>query len=348
MRAQTDKEHKTLDTLETSALRGADLVKQILTFARGIEGKRGPIQLKHIIRDVEKIATETFPKSIRISMDIQKDLLPVHGDNTQLHQVLMNLCVNARDAMSCGGLLKVSARNTTIGEGFSLNGFKLRPGCYVVLEVSDTGEGIPPELLSKIFDAFFTTKTFGKGSGLGLSTVQTVVRGHGGFVDVDSSPGHGTSFMIYLPALRSSVESRERKAITLPAGNGELVLVVDDEAAIRDIALFTLEAYGYRVLLAANGEEGIRMFNQYRDEIRVVLSDVNMPGMNGETMIAHIDELKPNIQVIFMSGVAPQPGQLVRTRMERATNFIQKPFTAEQLLLALSSVIRPMQAEARA
>jgi CheY-like chemotaxis protein len=300
-----------------------------------------------MIRDVEKIMKETFPKSIQISVDVPRDLFPVHGDTTQLHQVLMNLCVNARDAMSSGGLLKVSARNVTIADDQIRQGFKITPGSYVVVEVSDTGEGIPSEMLSKIFDAFFTTKEPGKGTGLGLSTVQTVVRGHSGFVDVDSRTGMGTSFMIYLPALQTSVKHREKREVTLPPGQGELLLIVDDEAAIRDIARATLEAYGYRVLVAPDGAEGLRMFRQYKHEIKAVLSDVNMPGMSGQTMVVQIEKMQPNTDVIFMSGVAPNPSQSQSTQPGKIRSFIQKPFTAEQLLLTLSHVIRPLKAEAK-
>jgi PAS domain S-box-containing protein len=340
LRAQTDKDHKTLDTLERSARRGADLVKQILTFARGVEGKRGPLQLKHLIRDVEKIMTETLPKSVRIVTDVPKDLWSVHGDNTQLHQMLMNLCVNARDAMGSGGSLKVSARNVTLMEVQNRNGEKSSPGPYVMIEVADTGEGIPSELLNRIFDAFFTTKELGKGTGLGLSTVHTVVRNHSGFVDVDSTIGQGTTFTIYLPALPSSFVSKDRRPTRLPFGNGELLLIVDDEAAIRDVTRATLEAYGYRVLEAGNGEEGLRMFQQHREEIRAVLTDVNMPGMGGERMSVTIELLQPDTEIIFMSGVAANPSQSQGTPLERVRSFIQKPFTTEELLTVLRAVLQ--------
>jgi CheY-like chemotaxis protein len=239
--------------------------------------------------------------------------------------------------MGAGGLLKLSARNVMQTEEQEHCGFKSRPGAYVVLEVSDTGEGIPPEMLHKIFDAFFTTKDPDKGTGLGLSTVQTVVRNHGGFVNVESTLGGGTTFKVHLPALRSSIETRGKRVAPLPPGNGELLLIVDDEAAIRDVARATLETYGYRVLLAADGEEALKTFLQCRNDIKVVLSDVNMPGMGGEQLGRTIELLHPGMAVIFMSGVAPGPGLSARP-------FIQKPFTAQRLLTVLRDALHGQNA----
>ena len=241
-----------LGDLEASAQRSADMVKQILMFARGVEGQRVLLRLKHVLVELERMARRTFPKSLDVTLDLPEDLWSVQGDATQLYQMLMNLCVNARDAMPEGGILTIGTANVELDATDTRLQFGARPGAYVRLTVADTGTGIPPEVLEKIFDPFFTTKEFGKGTGLGLATVLGIARGHGGFVHVTTEIGRGTQFSVYLPAAdRPQPRQAEAELAGPRRGQQELILVVDDELFIREITRKNLEAHGYRVLTAA-------------------------------------------------------------------------------------------------
>jgi CheY-like chemotaxis protein len=320
-----------MDTLEVSTTRAADMVKQVLTFARGVHGQRSPIQVRHVLKDVEKIIGETLLRAIRVHSDIPGDLWIVNADGTQLHQLFMNLCVNARDAMSGRGEIRISARNVVIDETRKQHGLELQPGSYIAVDVKDSGSGIPPGVIEKIFEPFFTTKDAGKGTGLGLSTVQSIVRSHGGFMEVQTEIDRGTTFTVYLPSATSkTAEALVADRQALPMGNGEVVLIVDDEAAIRDIARATLEAYGYRVLAASNGEEGLRLLAQHGDEIQVIVSDMNMPGMSGDSMIQQMRQQQAKLRVIATSG------QLEREE----EGGLRKPYTAEELLRALNQTLQ--------
>jgi CheY-like chemotaxis protein len=313
-------------------------VKQVLTFARGLEGERMRVQARHVLRDVEKILRQIFPKTIRIETDLPKNLLSVYADPTQLHQVVMNLCVNARDAMPDGGTLYISGQNITVDEQYARMQSGAKPGRYVFLQVRDTGIGIAPEIIDTIFEPFFTTKPATMGTGLGLSTVQAIVKNHGGFVNVYSEVGQGTTFKVYLPALAPA--EAERVEVTprhLPMGRGELILIVDDEVAVRDITRLTLENYGYRVLVAANGAEGVAVYARHSNDIKVVLSDMNMPIMDGAAMIQAVRAIRPDVKILSSSGLTPD----ITKRAEQAGvfSFISKPYTAEQLLQKLDELI---------
>jgi len=314
----------TLSTIEASAKRGANLVKQVLTFARGLEGARMQIQVRHVLRDVEKIITETFPKSIRIITNLPRDLFPVSADATQLHQVFMNLCLNSRDAMPRGGELSISAQNVFIDENYASMTREAHPGWYVRTQISDTGMGIPKDIINEIFEPFFTTKEVGMGTGLGLSTVYAIVKSHEGFVNVSSEAGKGTVFYVYLPALPGPQGNRLQPVREkLPAGNGEVILVVDDEAAVREITQITLESYGYHVITAAHGAEGVALYAKNADRIQAIICDMNMPIMDGKAMIEAVRVINPTVRILSSSGLGEQPGSL---------HFIAKPYTAEQLL----------------
>jgi PAS domain S-box-containing protein len=329
-----------LETLETSARRGADLVRQVLSFARGIEGERTMLQIGHLVKEIEKIAKETFPKSVEIWTDIPTwDLWVVSGDATHLHQVLMNLCVNARDAMPDGGKLSIVAENLVVDENYARMNIHAHVGPYVAVTVSDTGVGIPPAVLDRIFEPFFTTKEVGKGTGLGLSTVIGIVKDHGGFVNVYSEVGKGTRFKVYLPAIETTLsQTTEESNRHLPEGNGELVLVVDDEAAICEITKATLEAYHYEVMTANDGIEAIALYAQHRDKIRVVLVDMMMPSMDGFTTIRTLHKIDPQVNVIAVSGLnSNQQSAMLSGVGVKA--FLAKPYTAEKLLKILCDVL---------
>ncbi len=330
-----------LDTIERSAQRGADMVRQVLSFARGVEGQRVEVSIAALIRDIEKIANDTFLKHIQVRVSAATDLWTVRGDPTQIHQVLLNLCVNARDAMPDGGTLALSADNVELDEAFAAQCPEAVPGAYVCVTVADTGSGIPPAVLDRIFEPFFTTKSFGQGTGLGLSTSLAIVKSHGGFIRVQTNPSEGTRFHIYLPAARSAAAAAdETPAALLPGGQGQLVLVIDDEAAVREMTRRTLEAHGYRVLLAAGGAEGVAIYARRRLEIAAVITDMMMPLMDGAATMSALCAINPDVRIIAASGLA-EDARVKRAGEAGAAHFLAKPFTAETLLGALQRALLP-------
>ncbi|MEH1781648.1 MAG: response regulator [Nostoc sp.] len=326
-----------LEILEINARRGADLVKQVLSFARGVEGKRITLQLRHIIVELGKILKETFPKSIEISTDVPQNLWMVSGDSTQLHQVLMNLCVNARDAMTDGGTLSISAENLLIDENYARMNLEAKVGFYTVISVSDTGIGIPGEILDRIFEPFFTTKDVGKGTGLGLSTVLGIIKSHGGFVNVYSEPGTGTSFQVYLPAVEG-METLSPEDLPPQIGHEELILVVDDEIAIQEITRTSLEAHNYKILIASDGIEAIALYAQNRDKISAVLMDIMLPSLDGLTAIRTLRKINPQVKIIASSGLMSDNKLSVLAAIGINT-FLSKPYTINELLLSLQKVL---------
>jgi PAS domain S-box-containing protein len=333
-----------LAILNSSAQRGADMVRQVLSFARGVEGRRMEVQIRHLIREIEKIATDTFLKHIQVRTIIPHDLWTVMGDPTQLHQVLLNLCVNARDAMPNGGTLTISAANLTLDAHYAGLHLEAKPGPYVFLQVEDSGTGMPPEVIEKIFDPFFTTKEIGKGTGLGLSTSLGIVKSHGGFIQVDSEVGKGTKFKVYLPAqTEASAETAAEIAAEMPRGNNELILVVDDEPSVRQITQQTLEAFGYRVVLASNGAEAVAIYGARKAEIAAVLTDMMMPVLDGPATIQVLQKINPAVRIIGASGLAAHGhaahGHAAHAASLGVKHFLPKPYTAETLLQALKQVL---------
>jgi two-component system, cell cycle sensor histidine kinase and response regulator CckA len=324
-----------LKMLEDSSRRGAHMVKQILTFARGLDGEFGSVQVKHLLQELVSMIKSTFPKSIEISLDlVNRDLWLVSANSTHLHQVFMNFCVNARDAMPTGGTLRISAENRIIDETYARMNLDAKVGSYVVVTFSDTGMGIAPENIDRIFEPFFTTKKLGEGTGLGLSTTMGIIRNHGGFVTVSSKLGQGTTFQVFLPAINvASIPAAEIPE--LPFGRGELVLVVDDEPSIRETLKITLETYNYRVITAYDGIEAITIYATRQDEIQVVLIDMMMPLMDGTTAIRALQQFNPKI--IACSGVVAS-NSLQSIPCVKA--FLPKPFTADDLLNTLARILQ--------
>ena len=318
----------------------------MLAFGRGIKGDRVLLQVRNIAREIEKIARETFPKSVQFQMEAAADLWTVSCDPTQIHQVLLNLCVNARDAMPNGGQLSLCLNNVTLDEGYAGINLDARPGPYVVISVEDTGTGIPREIQERIFEPFFTTKELDKGTGLGLSTSLAIVKSHGGFIHCYSEPGKGSDFKVYLPANATSAAAADEPAepSPLPRGHDELVLVVDDEAPIRELAQYILEHFGYRVLQAINGVEAVQLYNSRRDEIAVVITDMAMPVMDGPATITVLQAANPKIKIIGSSGLDMKGAEAVAFRLG-CGHFVPKPFTAESLLQALHAVLQEKAAE---
>ena len=333
-----EQSQRLLTILENNSQRGANLIKQVLSFARGVEGERIPLAAKHVIREIERVLKETFPRSIEIRTDIQKDLLTISGDATQLHQVLMNLCVNARDAMPNGGTLSITASNFFIDKNYVQMNPEAKVGSYIVIVVSDTGTGIPPKIMDRVFEPFFTTKERGKGTGLGLSTALGVVKSHGGFINVYSEVGKGTTFRVYLPAIKTAETQKvEEQQGELPVGNGELILVAEDEGSIREITSSTLKAYGYRVLTANDGAEAVALHAQNKDEIKLVLIDLMMPVMDGEAGIRAIRKINHDVKIIAVSGLT-EKDRLAKVA-DYTNAFLPKPYTAEKLLKTIHEVL---------
>ena len=332
-----EQSQKLLTSIESSAMRGAGIVKQILSFARGAEGERSPLSLKHVINEMKNIIKETFPVGIQLQTSVAKDLWLVDGDATQLHQVLMNLCVNARDAMPGGGLLSISAENAAIDEAYAQMQPLARAGRHVVLKVSDRGMGIPSEVQERIFDPFFTTKEKGKGTGLGLSTVMGIVKGHGGFIDLSSKEREGTTFSIYLPASEGSVDSSKGAESMELQGKGEKILIADDEESIVYVTKDALELYNYTVLRANDGVAAVEIVASHHGEIDLAVIDMMMPFMDGSLTIRTMRKLNPHIKILAVSGMNFDENEL----MQRLSiqGFMQKPFTSHALLGKIRKIL---------
>ncbi|HSU25697.1 MAG TPA: ATP-binding protein, partial [Pyrinomonadaceae bacterium] len=329
-----------LSMIRENAERGADLVKQVLTFARGLEGERVSVQVKHVIKDLVNVLSETLPKSITLKYDIAPDLWVVSADPTQIHQVLMNICINARDAMPSGGTLRITAQNMHLDENYARLNPEAEAGGYVLVTVEDTGFGMSEETRKRIFDPFFTTKEIGRGTGLGLATAMTIVKSHGGFMNVYSEPGKGSNFSIYLPAAETHAAIASEDVVSqYPKGRGETVLIVDDETNIVQITAATLEKFGYAALTASDGAEGLAIFAERKNEISAVVSDMSMPLMDGPAMIRALRKINPEINIIAMSGLM-NPEQSNQLETLKVGAFLTKPFTAEKLLTTLFAVLR--------
>jgi PAS domain S-box-containing protein len=329
-----------LSTIEICAQRGADIVKQVLTFARGAEGERIQIQAALLLKDVGKIADETFPKKITVRTSFSDPLWCVHGDPTQLHQVLLNLCVNARDAMPAGGTLCLSAENFPVDEHYASMTPDAKAGPHVRFEVTDTGMGIPAENMGKIFDPFFTTKELGHGTGLGLSSVIGIVKSHGGFMSVYSEIGRGTTFKIYLPATIGEIEARaETAAVVSPRATGELLLIVDDEKAILQVAKALLEGHGYQVVTAEEATEALAIFAVRKNEIRLVLTDLAMPLMDGIALIRTLQKMKPGVCVIASTGRGGQEQHAHELENLHVGACLTKPYNKNKLLNTLHEAL---------
>ena len=328
-----------IDTIRTSAQHGADMVSQVLSFARGIEGRKMEVQLRHVVAEIEKIVNETFLKHVQIRTSIPNGLWPVLGDPTQIHQVLLNLSVNARDAMPRGGTLTISAENVTLDAHYAAMNPDAKPGPHVLIQIEDSGAGIPPAVIEKIFVPFFTTKKIGEGTGLGLSTSLAIVKSHGGFIRVYSEPDKGTKFHIHLPAKTNGASAViPEPAAAKPRGNGELILVVDDEPSVRQITRHTLEAYGYQVILARDGAEAVACYAARRAEIAVVLTDITMPVMDGPASIQVLRKMNPAVRIIGTSGLSAN-GPIAQAADLHVKHFLPKPYTSETLLTALKEIL---------
>jgi two-component system, cell cycle sensor histidine kinase and response regulator CckA len=328
-----------LTLVEESARRGSDMVKQVMMLGKGVGGERMNLQPRHLMRELRKIIDQSFPRTIRLAMDNPGALPLVNADAAQLQQVLLNLCVNARDAMPDGGILSVSAEDVMVDGQNDAQQQDAAQGRYVLLKVSDTGVGIPSDLHAKIFDPFFTTKETGGGTGLGLSTVVSIVRSHGGFVRVHSKVGKGTTFEVFLPAIAdesvpvaSTPEQKGRH------GRNEMILVVDDEHIVREITKATLLDNGYQVMTAKDGPEALALYAQHCHSIAVVITDVIMPYLDGPTTIRALQQINPGVKVIQCSGLSADEKR-VGPKPLTGIPLLEKPYTADTLLVKLGEVL---------
>ncbi len=329
---------ETLSTVEACAQRGSDMVRQVLSFARGVDTRSREVEISAVVRDAGRVVRDTFPDTIRFAAEMADDLWSVEGDGTQVHQVLMNSFVNARDAMPSGGSLTVSVENIRIDGHYTAMSGTAEPGPYVRISVTDTGTGMPADVLPHIFDPLYTTKAEGAGTGIGLSTVATIVRGHGGFVTVYSEVGRGTTFRFHFPA-RSDQSSADGRGGTGERwqGDGAVVLVVDDEAAVRSITKQTLEAFGYDVLTAADGGDALRLLRDRDNSIDVVVTDMTMPRMDGAQLVRELRNVAPDIPVVAVSGMGG--GTPEGTTDLGVSGRLAKPYTADELLDAIGGAL---------
>ena len=337
--AKDENTRRILTFMESSTRRGADMVRQVLLFARGKQGDFERLDARPLVREMEKLARDTFPLNIAVSAHVAEDLWPVRGNATQLHQVLLNLCVNARDAMAAGGSLSIAADNVKLEEAAARKIPEGRPGAFVVLMVSDTGAGMPPEVMARILEPFFTTKPEGKGTGLGLSTTARIVKSHEGFIAVQSQPGEGTTFEIYFPRFTElGTDKPTSIAEPLAHGRGELILVADDDEAVREVLRRSLEEHGYRVVTAANGAEAVAQFKLRSSDVALLISDRSMPVMDGVKAAGAIQQVRPELPVIFLSGEADPPNG-DGTGNPTTVQSLAKPVELDSLLRAISHAL---------
>ncbi|MEM6647164.1 MAG: ATP-binding protein [Bacteroidota bacterium] len=326
-----------IENIERSAQRGADILRQMLTFARGAQGRQAIMQPRHIIREVENVMRQAFPRAIRIYIHTHAEEYLIRADATQLQQVLMNLCVNARDAMDEGGRLTVRSSAVEVTPAQADVHPEVNPGRFLRITVQDTGSGIPASTLDRIFEPFFTTKQLGMGTGLGLSTVHSIVRSHRGFIEVVSQVGSGTTFQVYFPIVEGGkLETEPGKARVQIEGRSRSILVIDDEESIRNVLRQVLEGCGFTVLTAQDGTEGVALLAEHRQSVVLVITDMMMPYMDGPSTLRVIRRIKPDVLVIAMSGVLRDMQADIR-KLDVAA-YLPKPFSTQQLMDVLAGL----------
>lgn len=337
MRLEDDKSRRILATLEASTRRGAELLKQVLSFARGLDGQHVPVDLPALMEEIQPLLTQTFPRSIEMHMHLGDDLWAIRGDATQLHQVIMNLCVNARDALPEGGHIWIKVRNAVLERDYLPAVSDARPGQFVVLTIADNGLGMSPETLAMAFEPFYSTKE--DGNGLGLSTLLGIVKSHQGFVQVESQLKYGTTVKVYLPAVNNMDDSHGTDSNTQARQESHgLILLVEDEEAYRLTLQTVLEAQGYRVLTARNGEEGLKLYEERNNEIALIITDLMMPVLDGSAFVKAIHSIEEAIPIVAISGGLSEE-HIDAGAASRISAFLAKPFDLSRLLDVITEVL---------
>ena len=332
---QSQRGIRKLDLLDAAATRAAGLVRQVLTFAKGTEDERMLVQPARVMGEIEKMVREALPRTIELEVESGPELWNIRVDPTQLHQVLFNLSLNARDAVGARGKIRIRVTNIMLDSSYVAMRPQSRPGPFVVFTVSDTGSGIAPELLDRIFDPFFSTKEQ-KGTGLGLSTVAAIAKSNDGFVEVESAVGVGTTFRVYFPARPSSPVFVVEPVVPPVMGHGETILFVDDEEAVREILREALEHAGYTVLTAADGAEAVALYARQTDHPAAVVLDMHLPVMDGVTTLHALSRIDPRVKVVATSGLGENESL---AKQAGALAFVPKPFTIDNLLHALQHAL---------
>jgi PAS domain S-box-containing protein len=330
---ETDPDLKLLRQIEKSAKRSSELTKQLLTFSRKMESRLRPLDLNQEVKQLEQMLERTIPKMIAIETQLSDNLKIINGDPVQIEQIIMNICINARDAMPDGGKLTIACRNTVLDQTYCNAHVGASPGEFVQLTISDTGDGIDPQTLEHIFEPFFTTKSAGEGTGLGLAMVYGIIKNHNGYVTCDSVPGRGTTFNVYFPIIRDtelrSTDRYNRKRG--PATGWETVLLVDDEDYLLELGNHLLTRFGYNVLTAPDGETAIQIYREHKQQIDLIILDLIMPGIGGKNCLDQILAMDPSARVIIASGYSVDDA--TRVELERkAKGYIKKPFEYTEIL----------------
>jgi two-component system cell cycle sensor histidine kinase/response regulator CckA len=325
-----DRDYRALKTIHEGALRASELTRQLLSTTRGERHSPTKMNLNDVVEKVLPLVAGTFDTTIEIETHLARDLMLIEGDPGQWEQSLLNLCINARDAMPTGGRLVIETENKVLDEDFAKTHLGARVGSHVILSVTDTGVGIAPEIKDRIFEPFFTTKAKSGGTGMGLSTVWGIVKDHRGHITVYSEPGAGTTFRICIPALEGSMNAPESADEIEDSSGSETILLVDDEATVREIWGDFLREKGYRVITAENGKEGIDAFCRHRGEVDLIIVDFVMPGLGGEKTAQKIREIEPRAKVLFTSGYSKN-GPIGEYLNGGTDPFIQKPVPLKEL-----------------
>lgn len=341
LRARYPEESRIMDMFQTSAKRGADMVRQLLTFAKGTDGERVALQPGPLVKEMQSFIQSSFPKNIHLTVHCDPGMPTVLADATQIHQILLNLCVNARDAMPFGGTLKIDAQRAVVDADFAKAIPDAKPGEYVVLRVRDTGTGIPPEIMDRILDPFFTTKGPDKGTGLGLSTVVGILKGHGGFLHVTSQMGQGSDFGAYLPVEQAQSDPESQSKTTSKfRGDGQIILFVDDDSTVREMVKAVFRRLNFKVLIATDGTDGLVQAAEHRNDLSAVITDVHMPHLDGVGFVRALRRILPDIPVIASSG-RMEDAMTGEFKSLGVTNRLDKPFTEAQLSETLGSLLGP-------
>ncbi|MBN1572758.1 MAG: PAS domain S-box protein [Deltaproteobacteria bacterium] len=335
--SKSDPFYEGLSTIESSALRASDLTSQLLAYSRKGKIEVKTININRIVQDVYNFIVKTFDKSIKIKIKMEDGLYAVEGDESQLNQVIMNLAINARDAMPDGGLLEILTFSESVEEEIEMRYFNLKPGEYVCLKCVDTGIGMDEEIIKRVFEPYFTTRGDKGGTGLGMSVVFGIIKGHDGYIDISSAPGEGTEVKVYFPASKKKEDLRYRKLVGTKSGS-ETLLAIDDEKTILSMLKGALPDYGYKVFSANSGEEGIKIYRENKDEIDLIILDIKMPDMDGKAVLDEMMKINPDVRVLLSSGFNEEDQHLDLLE-NGAVGFIGKPFVLDKLLETMRKVL---------